>query len=611
MKKSNKQLSSDSKPDTSPSFKKIEPSLGDTATFVPQCFDNQWTTQKLLDKMVDEDRSFKDHEVGAKRKLIVRNEYIRGLVNSRTLVINRAFLYNNPTIHEDYDDSGPDPKLNRENRESFKQLIGEGVITPFFLMETSPIVAPQFETKAFEEWVKICHEVQPHCMRLSWELEPDSRVDENKRLINTKLAKRFHDYATNLWSTFIADEDSFLNPFGIELNTKEKTELEQVLQGMSEFCNHHLAGRRKAKAELQEEIDSLLKKESGDIDPENDPELSARIDDLRNRQNKINEFVFREDIYKQYVSKDNTDIPDGSYDGQKPYARYLKQLLDLRYNTNLSDAINGFAITPVDSIPRSALQELTKSRFQELEGKDFKSLISSLVISDVQENLWLTSMRELSLRDVIEVRKTDEWSNYVNNLENLLKGKSGHEILENAKNGNLIATVFDNYLSLSDKMTQMIIEKRSKRKMDQYTKKVEPVLDLIIDVGGIALHIAHYVHHKVYYGVHPSDMNFIGSTVTHFATEKILKKAAPVVVRFAINNSTDAFARQEFRHEMSNSFDLLRGYVESPYDLFSEITEFLSENGYAHSSKLQNAVGQKDKIVEDANVNYQEDEDAA
>ncbi len=91
------------------SFNKlISGDLRQTITAVPQSLDNQWFDRELLN------RSLRAGGVGkaisreqANRS---RREYLRALLNAEKVLINRAFLYNNPQVYQDYRKKGRDQR---------------------------------------------------------------------------------------------------------------------------------------------------------------------------------------------------------------------------------------------------------------------------------------------------------------------------------------------------------------------------------------------------------------------------------------------------------------------------------------------------------------------
>src|SRR6266487_1499402 len=164
-------------------FECLEPShLQGSVHVVVQALDNQWLPRKLLYKALNEEPSI---GLDAELQQHVRSEYIRALINSEAVDINRAFLYNNQAVSEDYTQGSP-------SREAFKDLLKYGIIKPYLYKERSPAEKPDFTvTPAFTAWQQICQEVQTQCIRLSWDDET------NNTLTRELLARRFDNFATN------------------------------------------------------------------------------------------------------------------------------------------------------------------------------------------------------------------------------------------------------------------------------------------------------------------------------------------------------------------------------------------------------------------------------
>src|SRR5713101_307675 len=79
---------------------------------VVQALDNQWLPRKLTPAAFK--RGIVDTHIDKKLRQAVRSEYLRSLINSEQLVLNRAYLYNNPAVSQDY------AQGSRDGRESFK-----------------------------------------------------------------------------------------------------------------------------------------------------------------------------------------------------------------------------------------------------------------------------------------------------------------------------------------------------------------------------------------------------------------------------------------------------------------------------------------------------------
>jgi hypothetical protein len=74
----------------------------DDVAVVAQSLDNQWVRPDLLAKMLKSGLSLTSDKVARERSRQVRAEYIRSLVNSPQVVINRAYIINNPVVRRDF-----------------------------------------------------------------------------------------------------------------------------------------------------------------------------------------------------------------------------------------------------------------------------------------------------------------------------------------------------------------------------------------------------------------------------------------------------------------------------------------------------------------------------
>lgn len=135
-----------------------------------QCLDNQWVPNSILRRLIRERTSRK--VIARELEKLVRAEYVRSLVNAEQVIINRAYIKNNPAVFGDFIADAPD-------RPVFKELLGSGVIVPFLYSESSPVEEGDFDLDDVGNvaWRQLCQEVEPLCLRLSWDKE------ENERLI--------------------------------------------------------------------------------------------------------------------------------------------------------------------------------------------------------------------------------------------------------------------------------------------------------------------------------------------------------------------------------------------------------------------------------------------
>lgn len=326
----------------------------DRVVAVPQAFDNQWLAGGLLGELMSARRPG-DAAVERRRGEYVRGEYLRALVNTGQVVINRAFLYNNPAIYRDY-------ARPAAGREDFKKLLGDGVVIPYLVAEPSPGAAPAFTRDAagWEAWSQVIRESACTCLRLSWESDEQNAI-QARRLLGT--------------------------PFGQFLKTIDDLEA------------------------------PLLAADLG-LTPTEAEGLPERLRDVAvwaRRRSEAGEPVNREDVYRAFVVEDGTEPSDRRYDPGKPFAAAIKQIADLRYNANLPDALESYLLTPGDSLRRRALQEWRDNRRGTgiADADRLVRVVANLRFDQVSEVLGApAAFEQLTLGGIAELRSTPAWRRY-------------------------------------------------------------------------------------------------------------------------------------------------------------------------------------------------------
>jgi len=144
-------------------FERFEPQDLQSLPVLVQALDNQWMPNSLLKSALEKGQITKS--IDSKLRKAVRSEYIRSLVNGQQVILNRAYLYNNPIISQDF------AQKSNPKREAFKELLEDEVIIPYLYAEKDPVDLPNYEKdeKAFLAWQELCQEVRPRCVRLSWD----------------------------------------------------------------------------------------------------------------------------------------------------------------------------------------------------------------------------------------------------------------------------------------------------------------------------------------------------------------------------------------------------------------------------------------------------------
>jgi hypothetical protein len=116
----------------------ISPDGLEPDTVVPQCLDNQYISDQVFRNMLSKGVDYLDADVTAARAQDFRTEFIRSLVYSSQVVIQRASLKNSKFLYENYQpDSG--------NLQAFARLIREHAIIPYLYTESSLAEQHDFE----------------------------------------------------------------------------------------------------------------------------------------------------------------------------------------------------------------------------------------------------------------------------------------------------------------------------------------------------------------------------------------------------------------------------------------------------------------------------------
>lgn len=452
-------------------FEAIVPSHLAPLHVLIQALDNQWLPRSLLLKVLQKKRFTKRIEEDLVK--YVRTEYLRGLINGRQVVINRAYLYNNSVVFQDY-------LPGSQNREAFKELLNSNVIVPYLFRERSPVEPPPFNTasQGFLAWHQVCQEVHMQCVRLSW------NDQLNEQLSREQLALQFHQFAQNLAE---GDLEKYVRDLDVDPNDSEQLKI--TFEAIERFCQELMQQER---------------------------------------------IVTRTDLYKKFVIA-GSDPVERKYDRNKPFSGEIKLLLDLAYNSYLADALGGYLLTPVDSLPRTALQEWEQARGNQslIDGGELIRLLRLSGFVLIQGGMYLKSLSLLNLYDVQTVRQMDEWVAYIQLSEALLNNPSW--FVDGSAAG-----VYQNYANLMKKITHLIVQ-RSPRPEAELTELWTPVTELLIEVAGAKLSV-------IWTSEGPRYL-FTGDTLPQVATSG----AAPLVARFNIygwdgtNPQADLVSTYDFR----------------------------------------------------------------
>jgi len=520
-------------------FEKLTPDQLRSVAVVAQALDNQWVSRATLNEMLRRSRSqswwsrvfggkriLGLEDVRAARERIGRMEYIRSLINTEQVIINRAFVLNNHFVSDDYlSQSGA--------REAFKQLLTTQALVPCFLYESSPTDRPpnmDLRPGTFEAWRRVCEETRVPCLRLNWD------EDENKREIsNLSLRFRFWLLSLRTYADHDREPDLAAIMASLGISQKDREAFKQRLRKVSDWA-----------AELGDK-------------------------------------VTRNTFYQTFITVDGTNVTDGRYDPRKPFSGELKQLADLSYNVNLPDALGRYALTPMDSLPRTALQELTvRFQHQRMQGGDLLKMVQNTVFSLAQGGLYLDSMGELTLGDVLAVRASPQWYDYITELQGLLADPYNF--------GDHAPLIYNRYQTLAESMTTYV-EKERRGQTQVKLQKWEPLLRLSIEIG----------FKKLLLSWHPLGTSgaaelFYSVAGGEFVSQRITG-AATATARLIIGGVTDRSASAA----LETSLDFSRGQLLQAQDTWDEIIGILRNQ---RARDISEYVGSADEY--DPTINYSE-----
>lgn len=352
---------------------------------------------------------------------LVLTEYVRALINGRQVVINRAYLYNNPVLFRDY-------LPGRRSRDAFKALLNSGVIVPFLSRERAPDEPPShgIHPEGFPAWQELCQEVRIHCLRFDWNDD-----EHNRQKARMRLARRFHNFALGAET---GDIGIYMKDLALDPGAERP--LRKRLFEMARVCT-------------------------------------------RARSRGKDRFLTRNELYRLFVIAGDNPA-ERRYDPSKSFAGEIKQLLDLAYNSFLADALNGYLLTPKDSLPRLALQEWSSmpGGVEEVTAEQLMLFLRRDVCPPVQGGPYLESLSLLALQDVLTLRKTGEWAAYIGYVEALLRRPA--DFMELASN------IYRSYAALALVMTELA----RRRYAPSYMLTVRaPCAELVIDVAGAILSV--------------------------------------------------------------------------------------------------------------------------
>lgn len=357
----------------------ITPDQLEAGATIPQALDNQYLSDELYLEIVERKKSLLDPLVNQKRNKEAHNEFIRSLIYSSQVVVNRAFLKTSEILYSNYLPNHQDKAL------SFATLLNDGVIVPYLYQESNFFDKQKYDITdegaiANEYLVQFLRDVK------SVKLSKDDGLNAQK---TSKLSFNFRNY--------------FMGRHTLD----ERQQIEMMTELMG--------GKKRVDKEMQKEFKKHLKI------------LSRFSEDFYEEH----DFLNRNDLYKEFIVSQNRGTADGVYlpsDSKNPFRHEMKKLIDLKYNTNLPDALGRYSFTPNGLPTRSALQDdfqiadIDSEKVKRFIDHDLEKLTKDKrkFMQKSQKTMYLPLLSELSIADVLEVRKLESWGAFIDKQSQLL-----------------------------------------------------------------------------------------------------------------------------------------------------------------------------------------------
>ncbi len=485
----------------------IEPSSLDADAVVPQASDNQFVSSGLFTAIISRNTDFNDENVREEKRRAVHGELIRSLVYGSQTVINRAYLHNNYGIYHNFTSE------NADNANAFAQLLRDRSIVPFLYMENELSIE---QIKQEQQFTK--DEQGVAALENLIDITGDMTVTGfPKGHANLALiGKKFRDYMCSL--------------------KRLEPELAQIM------CDELFPDEKSDDVQrpFEEAIHSFGSWADGYLD----------------KNGKLS----REIIYDNHFVQPKSNVAHGKYrkkgDARLQFA--IKKIVDLKYNSNMPDAIGRYTFTPHAMPTRSALAD--DFQIGKHTSSDVESLISNKLTSEfarrfqaaTSKAMYLPFLGELSMRDAVEIRALESRKNFIDRQR----------------------TIISNPLSVSDNLVpyQDSFEAFQRELSDWYVKKYkrDPMERRFENFATIGIRFGgHILIYGVTQGLGDAAMieTALANTTWEMAQDKVKGVAVKLMLKVYdhVNNRFDnnlSFSIEVLRSEASYTADEIRALVE-------------------------------------------------
>jgi hypothetical protein len=349
--------------DSSTPIKLIVPDQLEADAVVPQCLDNQFVSEQTFEHMVANEVGYDDPTVQAMREIDTKNEFVRSLIYSSQVILNRAYMRNNEYIYKHFMPDSPDL--------SAAATLARGRVMIPYLFEESTLLDD-----------------------VAWDKRPAG---------DQAMATLLDATGGNITCLRFALDD--------EINKEATTILAQSFRNYLVRLRHYDKRQRNI---LAEELRGRNRSFRDD----------AEWSEFNRRLNALADYAYhadnlkRHDIYQDFINKPRSNTSEGHFRGKGNDASFLfeiKKLVDLIYNTTLPDSLRRFTFTPVDLPSRAALQDQINLAAKGVDWRkglpdnEVLDFIRRQFMAQTQNAMTLPLLAELTMADIVEIRRIDEW----------------------------------------------------------------------------------------------------------------------------------------------------------------------------------------------------------
>lgn len=353
---------------------------------VPQCLDNQYVSDRVFSEMVSRGVDYRDGAIARLREKDFRTEFIRSLLYSSQVVVQRAYFKNSDFLYKNY------LPEDGENLRAFAKLIREKAVVPYLFEESSLMDEQAFEVdkQGARATRALLDEVggEMSCVRLA----VDDAINAQAALA---MATDFGNRIARL--QFMTSEQR--NAMASELFA-DKRRLQE--EGAWDAFNKALLG-----------MASYAFSKAGELQG-------------------VNKQLARRDIYRGMFTADQNDgsVRHGQFkrsSASDPFLLELKKYVDLVYNTNLPDRLNRYTFTPESLPSRTALQDAPREGYGHeqvsklISDSDALAAIRRTFVAHSQKAMSLPLLRDLTVADVAELRGLPEWESFKESQARILR----------------------------------------------------------------------------------------------------------------------------------------------------------------------------------------------